>query len=177
MTKKLRKLGLLLWLALTLPVFGFADEKPADNRATGIVLLAHGGATNWNEEVDALARQVDKTLPVEVAFGMASRQAIQDAIDRLVKRGVRKIVAVPLFVSSHSSVVTSTEYLLGLRTVAPVELARYASMSHAGMSHNHGAHSGASASPASDPTAPVQCPVPIRMTPALNAHPLVADIL
>ena len=57
--------------------------------------------------------------PTEVAFGMASRPAIQTAVDRLVERGASSIVAVPLFVSSHSSVITSTEYLLGLRSEAP----------------------------------------------------------
>lgn len=173
MTKKLHKCALLPLLALSIPAFGFADEKPADNRGTGIIVLAHGGAKNWNEEVDALARKVDKSMPAEVAFGMASRQTIQNAIDRLVRRGVRQIAAVPLFVSSHSSVITSTEYLLGLRTVAPPELAGYARMSHGHGEHSHGA----SAGPATDPSSPVQCPVPIRMTAALDAHPLVADIL
>ena len=37
-------------------------------------------------------------------------------------RGVTEIVAVPLFVSSQSSVITSTEYLLGLRVDAPNDL-------------------------------------------------------
>ena len=46
-----------------------------------------------------------------------------------------EIVAVPLFVSSHSSVITSTEYLLGLRAEAPADLAIFAKMTHAG----HGA--------------------------------------
>ena len=39
---------------------------------------------------------------------MATRENIQTAIDRLVARGVTEIIAVPLFVSSWSSVITST---------------------------------------------------------------------
>jgi sirohydrochlorin ferrochelatase len=171
---KLRTSALLLpLLPLLLPCLGAADDRPAGDRATGVLILAHGGAKGWNDEVDALARKVDGTLPAEVAFGMATRQNIQDAIDRLIKRGVREIVAVPLFISSHSSVVTSTEYLLGARPVAPPELAIYAKMSHGHGAHDHGA---APAAP-SDPTSPVKSPVPIRMATALDADPVVAEIL
>ena len=97
---------------------------------TGILLLAHGGSTEWNNRVIELARRIDRTKPVEVAFGMATRRNIQEAVDRLAARGVGEIVAVPLFVSSWSSVVTSTEYLLGLRAQAPPELTLYAKMAH-----------------------------------------------
>ena len=99
--------------------------------APGIVLLAHGGNADWNARVTELAAAVDRTTPTEVAFGMATRANIQAAIDRLVARGVSEIVAVPLFISSWSSIVTSTEYLLGLRDEAPPALARYARMNHA----------------------------------------------
>src|SRR5919106_5983834 len=97
----------------------------------GILLLAHGGRAEWNARVIELAAQVDRTRPTEVAFGMATRANIQAAIDRLVARGVTEIVAVPLFVSSWSSIITSTEYLLGLRADAPAALAMYAKMHHA----------------------------------------------
>ena len=84
------------------------------------------GAADWNERVNALAATLNQTQPVEVAFGMASRPSIQAAVDRLVARGVKSIVAVPLFVSSHSSVVTSTAYLLGLRADMPPDLRMFA---------------------------------------------------
>jgi hypothetical protein len=149
----------------------------------GILLLAHGGQPDWNERVNALASSLGASHPVEVAFGMASRPSIQGAVDRLVARGVRSIVAVPLFVSSHSSVVTSTAYLLGLRADMPADLKIFAKM-------NHGAHGGAAApnaqahaghdqhaAPPVDNTAPVQTQVPIRMTDALNRHTIVGSIL
>jgi hypothetical protein len=47
-------------------------------------------------------------------------------------------------------------------------------MSHG--SSGDGAHAG-HATPAADGMTPVKSPVPIRMTPALNDHPIVADIL
>ena len=141
---------------------------------TGILLLAHGGNAEWNARVTELAGRVNATRPVEVAFGMATRAAIQTAIDKLVARGVTDIVAVPLFVSSWSSVITSTEYLLGLRAEAPAALAAFAKMSHA-PSATSGGHDGHAA--ASDGTTPVRAPVPVRMTSALNDHPIVAEIL
>lgn len=152
---------------------GAEAVKKAGGSGTGILLLAHGGKENWNEEVKKIAAAVDKSMPVEVAFGMATKRNIQDAANRLIKRGVSEIVAVPLFVSSHSSVITSTEYLLGLRKAAPADLAVFAKMDH-----GHGGHdSHQSADNSFDPTTPIKSSVKIRMLPALDRHPLVAEIL
>lgn len=142
---------------------------------TGILLMAHGGRAEWNARVTDLAKTIDASQPTEVAFGMATRANLQGAVDRLVARGVTGIVAVPLFVSSWSSVITSTEYLLGQRAEAPAALAAFARMTH-GSAEGTSGHS-AHAAPSTDATTPVKSPVPIRMTPALNDHPIVADIL
>lgn len=149
----------------------------------GVLLLAHGGDPSWDARVHAVAADAGSRYPVEVALGMASKRTIQEAIDRLEARGVTEIVAVPLFVSSHSSVVAATEYLLGIRAEAPPDLAIFARMDHGSGGHGahetppaaHG-HAGADA-PALDPTTPVRRRVPIRMTRALDDDPLVADIL
>jgi hypothetical protein len=155
-----------------LKTIGRVEARPAQSK-TGILLLAHGGSKQWNNEVTKVASVVNETAPVEVAFGMATKRNIQGAIDRLVARGVGEIIAVPLFVSSHSTVITSTEYLLGLRTVAPKELALFARMDH-----GHGEHQTHKASdPNFDPTSPVKSPARIRMTPALDRHSIVSDIL
>ena len=146
----------------------------------GILLLAHGGSAEWNAHVTTLAGQVNQSKPTEVAFGMATRASLQAAVDRLRARGVTDIVAVPLFVSSWSSVITSTEYLLGQRAVAPPELEIYAKMSHtppapsAAAAPEHAAHADDQVAQAK---VPVTASVPIRMTSALNDHPVVADIL
>ena len=139
------------------------------NDRPGILLLAHGGAREWNERVHALVAELNRDRPVELALGMASRAALQSAADRLTERGVTSVVAVPLFVSSHSSVITSTEYLLGLRKVAPPELPIYAKM-------NHGTGAGA-VDHGADGSAPVVLKVPVAMTAALNRHPLVVEML
>ncbi len=173
--------SLLTVVVMSLGIFGQHHHggqdaqavKKAGGSGTGILLLAHGGKENWNEEVKKIAAAVDRVMPVEVAFGMATKRNIQDAADRLVKRGVTEIVAVPLFVSSHSSVITSTEYLLGLRKDAPAALASFAKMDH-----GYGGHdSHLAADKSFDPTTPIKSSVGIRMLPALDRHPLVAEIL
>lgn len=166
------RIGLLVFVASLSSGPSFAE--------TGILLLAHGGSGEWNTRVVELARTIDRTKPVEVAFGMATRGNIQAAVDRLAARGVTEIVAVPLFVSSWSPVVTSTEYLLGLRAEAPSALALFAKMEHPDpvASPTGASPVGHDAEPTSLGTTPVISKVPIRrMTPALNEHPRVAEIL
>jgi sirohydrochlorin ferrochelatase len=165
-------------------VIGLGLSTQTLAQSKGVLLMAHGGSATWNEHVTKLASEVDRTAPTEVAFGMATRANLQGAVDRLRARGVTEIVAVPLFVSSWSSVITSTEYLLGQRSEAPPELAIFAKMNHSAhgaaasggaASHHGGADHAAPSAP--DPKSRIQSPVPIRMTPALNDHPVVAGIL
>jgi sirohydrochlorin ferrochelatase len=167
---KIRQVVPLLIVALLVARTATAEQ--------GILLLAHGGSEEWNARVTELAAKVGATRPTEIAFGMATRASIQGAVDRLVARDVSEIVAVPLFVSSWSTVITSTEYLLGLRAEAPAALAVFAKMNHApapaspsDAAHVHDAHTPV------DGTTPVASPVPVRMTAALNDHPIAAEIL
>lgn len=147
----------------------------------GVIILAHGGKANWNEEVMKVRAEVDKVYPAEVALGMASRRTIQAAADKLAARGVERIVAVPLFISSHSTVITSTEYLLGKRDDAPADLAKFAKMDHGSGSSDaggHGSHGGGHSShSAYDGTKPIDTKLPVVMTRALDDHPKVAEIL
>jgi sirohydrochlorin ferrochelatase len=192
---RLAALGLCLLGLLAMP--GRALAEPAVAGKTGVLLLAHGGSASWNDRVKALSGKVAEKMPIEVAFGMAARPAIQGAVDKLVAAGVTEIVAVPLFVSDHSSVMTSTAYLLGAREEMPEDLRMFAKMDHS--SHGapaapapstaaagtapatnapHAGHAGhGTPAPAQDNTARVNSPVPIRMTGALGRHRLVAEIL
>jgi sirohydrochlorin ferrochelatase len=162
--------AVLCVLVAAAPVF--AEQAPAK---TGVLLLAHGGQPQWNERVNDVVQRVDRQMPAEVAFGMATRANIKTAIDRLVARGVTSVVAVPLFVSSHSSVITSTEFLLGLRPEAPPDLAKFAKMSHG--SHGGAANEHAGHETAADPASPIKTAVPVRMTSAFNRHALIGAIL
>lgn len=131
---------------------------------TGVLLLAHGGKQEWNEQVLELAAHVDKRYPTEVAFGMASRSSIEKAITRLIDRGATEIAAIPLFISSYSSVMRATEYLLGIRRTIP----HRASVAEHNQQRSHGGN---------DALIPITLPVPLCMSRALDAHPLVAEIL
>lgn len=149
----------------------FALAAPGVVEAQGVLLLAHGGRDDWNREVLELASQVDSTLPVEVAFGMANKRTIQDAVERLAERDVTEIVAVPLFISSHSSVMRATEFLLGSRADAPPQLEAFARMGA------RRASGGPDRDPDFDWTTPLEATAPIAMTTALDSHALVAEIL
>ena len=164
MSKLARRTRLLLALLPALLTPGVVE-------AQGILLLAHGGSDDWNREVLALADRIDSSRPVEVAFGMANKRAIQNAVDRLTERDVSRIVAVPLFISSHSSVLRATEYLLGSRNEAPPELQAFARM---GARRDSGR---ADTDPGLDRTTRVETTVPISVTTALDSHSLVAEIL
>lgn len=135
----------------------------------GILILAHGNhgpgghgvaaghehharPNPWNENVEKVVAALDPKHPTEVAFGMADPPAIQDAVARLEKRGVTRIAAVPLFVSSHSPIIGNTRYILGLQET----LARYTSLKEL-------------------PRATLKAKV--AMSGALDAHPLVSEIL
>ena len=162
----------LLWLLAVSPAAAQTLATPG----AGILLLAHGGQPEWNARVQALAASVNETQPVEVAFGMASRPSIQSAVDRLVARGVTSIVAVPLFISSHSSVVTSTAYLLGVRAEMPEDLKIFAKMNHGAHTLGHEGHPMPPSDP-SDNMRPIEVAVPVAMTAALDHHTIVGSIL
>ena len=160
-----------------------ATPAPATGSKPGILVLAHGGNPAWNANVQEIVRTIDRDQPADVAFGMATRANIQAAIERLEAKGATEIIAVPLFISSHSSIIRSTEYLLGLRKDAPPELARYAKMSHgtlpagtAGVPPGHDAHAGHGAAPSDDGTKPVVTKLRVRMTKALDDHPLLGGV-
>ncbi|MFV1975564.1 MAG: sirohydrochlorin chelatase [Candidatus Scalindua sp.] len=131
----------------------------------GILMLAHGGPSTriiknkenkydqlplWNKTVIDAIRPLEKKYNVEIAFGMADPETIQVAIDRLEEKGAKKIVAVPLFISSYSSIIENTAILLGLRKGPKASLKKLTSTKNS---------------------------VEFVMTSAIDSHPLIAEIL
>jgi hypothetical protein len=166
----------LICLRATRAQNAIAASAGQPNPRIGILLLAHGGSVQtWDEDVRHVADQVDLTMPTEVAFGMATRSSMQAAINRLVARKVTEIVAVPLFISSHSSLIDSISYLLGLRSQQPEDLKMFAAMDNGsgGMAMEHGSIN----HDPSEAMKPFSSPVPIRMASALDHHRIVAEIL
>jgi sirohydrochlorin ferrochelatase len=175
-TRRVGTRARLTALCLGLGMVLSMGAAPASAQDTGILLLAHGGAKEWNTLVNELAARVNQRVPIEVAFGMADRTNIQDAVGRLTTRGVGRIVAVPLFISSHSSVFESSQFLLKARSEAPPALAIFAKMRHGdGTDADAAAHS--EHADHAERMLPVATDLPIRVGPALDHDPVVADIL
>ncbi|HTU12815.1 MAG TPA: CbiX/SirB N-terminal domain-containing protein [Allosphingosinicella sp.] len=84
----------------------------------GILVMAHGGGEAWNADVTQMLAPLGREVPVEAAFGMADPERMQEAVQRLEARGVRRIAVVRLFVSGDSFR-ERTEQILGLRPGAP----------------------------------------------------------
>ena len=88
--------------------------------SVGVLLVAHGGEAGWNARVDSLAAAVRRggvaRGPVAVSFLMgpaASTRRFQDQVALLVRDGAKRIVVVPVLVSSHSGHYEQIRYLAG----------------------------------------------------------------
>ena len=166
----MKRRWLLFWM-LALPAVPMGAENSADLASTGVLILAHGHEQDWNRQVEALTAHFP--FPVELALGMAHKGAISDGVRRLEKRGVGRIVVVPLYISSYSAIIRASAYLLGLAEKAPPELEMFNSMSHGLQDPRAGSAEGEELADLS----PIRSALPIYMTSALDDHPLVAEIL
>ncbi len=145
----MRRALIVTALLLALPHAGHAQQ--------GLLLVAHGAGHEWNARVRQTLAQVEWTGPASVAFLMGEESDTagwQSAVARLVRGGAKEIVVVPLMVSSHGSHYRQIRYYAGELDSLPPELAAH---------DHHGAHA-----------AP---PVPMRVTPALDAAPELAAAL
>ena len=152
----------------------------------GVLILAHGGSSTWNQQVEEAVKPIREKYPVEIAFGMALPRTIQEGIDKLEAKGVNKIVVVPLFISSHSFIIRQTEYLLRKRDMLadPAIIMDHSSggghESHGQQqTNNHDAHSQRGSHTDGDKSSlqPLTFKSEIMLTQALDDHPIVADIL
>lgn len=142
----------------------------------GVLLLAHGGDPSWNSEIETLRARVDAKTPAETALGMADLASLQAAVDRLEKRGVTRIAAVPLFVHSRSEVLDQTRYALGLRA-EPSAVLKAAYEAMAGAHAGHAGHSGHGGHAMTFSTERVKRKARLAMSPALDDDALVSAIL
>ncbi|HWB98146.1 MAG TPA: CbiX/SirB N-terminal domain-containing protein [Bryobacteraceae bacterium] len=133
---------LLIWGAM----FAVVEARAAE---FGVVVVAHGVAWGtWNQEVESRMAELRLPWPMEVSFlSSQDGNTIQRAFDRLAAAGVRKVVVVPLLVSSHSSHVDEIRYYLGL---APKPAEEHIT------------------------TPPVRTALPVRMTHAIDYHQLIS---
>jgi len=108
---------LIMIISLILPAVAAENKEKY-----GILVIAHGSpGEDWCAPVRDAVAEVDLPYPVELGFlEFVPNETINDAIERLDNAGVTKIIAVPLFVSSHSSHIQEIEYVLGLRDTLPM---------------------------------------------------------
>ncbi len=148
---------LLLTASLSLSVapsaLAGAGMAPDPSKEIGVLVLAHGGSDRWNRVVQETVAQAQIKDPTEIAFGMAMHPhevaAIQRAVRKLEGRGIKRLVVVPLLISSASEVMRQYQYVLGLRDHGPWE----------------------------KQVERVSVHVPLVMTPPLDDDPVVSEVL
>ena len=109
--------AITILLSLIAPVVAGAYENTGADEKIGVLVIAHGSPSeSWCSPVRNATDEVDLRYPVELGFlEFVQNETINLAVERLDDAGVTKIIAVPLFVSSHSSHIQEIEYVLGLR--------------------------------------------------------------
>ncbi|HJH30708.1 MAG TPA: hypothetical protein C5S50_00590 [Methanosarcinaceae archaeon] len=110
---------MLLIMIISLIVPAVASEN---QEKYGILVIAHGSPSeSWCSPVRDAVAEVDLPYPVELGFlEFVPNETINDAVERLDNAGVTKIIAIPLFISSHSSHIQEIEYVVGLRDTLPM---------------------------------------------------------
>ncbi|MBI4370358.1 MAG: hypothetical protein HY547_09035 [Elusimicrobia bacterium] len=141
-------------------------EPPA--RPIGVLLLAHGGNAQWNNQIAAVDKALEQVgYPTEAAFGMADVAAMEKALGKLNSKNPAQIVCVPLFINSNSELYDQTAFVLGLKDKPSADFIE--GMKDAGHSGHHG--------PSALDRRRVKAPRPLKLTSGLDDHPYVAQIL
>lgn len=86
----------------------------------GILVLAHGGHTEWNEIVYQAVAPLEKAFAVEYGLVIEDQQAMAKAVKSLEAKGADRIAVVRMFMSGESFLPES-EYLFGVTDQAPSE--------------------------------------------------------
>ena len=100
------------------PRDGSESSAVAAPHQLGVLVMAHGGGADWNEQVRASVSALGESMPLAVAFGMADPHTLQTALDELGTGRAGTIAVVRLFLSGDSFL-HQTEYLFGLRPDPP----------------------------------------------------------
>ncbi len=150
----MRLLLSLLLCGAALPAAPAAGAEPF-----GVLLLGEGGDHRWRQAVLEIRRALGR-VPLEFAPGLADTRAIQKGVEALEAKNVRKIVAVPLCLSSFSEVMDQSRFLLGIREKPSREFL--------GAPHAHDQSLGARR---------VRTRLPLVLTQALDGHPLLVEAL
>jgi hypothetical protein len=127
-----------IFLPLALALAGCATQSPKPQDDFGVLVMAHGGGQQWNDDVLAAVQPLKDEYNIEVAFGMADAASLQQGVKQLEARGARHIGVVRLFISGESFK-ERTEQILGVIPGAPPAPA--ATDEHVGHGGGHAGHS------------------------------------
>ncbi|MBU9723564.1 MULTISPECIES: sirohydrochlorin chelatase [Bacillaceae] len=118
---------------------------------TGVLVIAHGSRDiTWVNLIEDTIEKVNISYPITIGYlELVEGKSIPEAVDHLVSQGIKRIIAVPLFISSGSTHLEEIQYSLGIIPTSRIqtELPR--------MKHN----------------------VDIIWCDPMNHHPLILDIL
>ncbi|MDE2490839.1 MAG: hypothetical protein KGM24_08320 [Elusimicrobia bacterium] len=184
---------LLLALALAAaPAPARAQEFPALGGAAtkpyGVLILAYDVDAKWRRQLADARRQLPGHA-VESVDSAGDAVSVQRAIDRLVARGVSKVVAIPLETDAASTRLEMTLYMFGQRgkpvlDVPAAEKSDFGAPLKApgtpGMPTLKLGGGGTGLPLASGPAGSVKrlkCPVPLVLAPSLDGSTLLVDIL
>jgi sirohydrochlorin cobaltochelatase len=137
--RPLLMIGTLIALAscVSTPPPTTVTKAPPTRPKIGLMLMAHGGDDAWNKNILDAVDPIQREMPVEVAFGMATPTTIQEAAEKLQRRGAKRIVVVRLFISGDSFL-DRTEQILGLTPGAPARPSNALAAMHDHSGHDHG---------------------------------------
>lgn len=119
--------NVLRWLKKTANAY-----LPATAEEIGVVIMPHGANQVWNDAVERMVAPLKTAHQIEMAFGMGDPAVIQNAVERLESRNIRRIVFVRLYALARH-LKDRTDYVLGLADAPP--------------SSGHGGHDGRRVAP------------------------------
>ncbi len=130
---------------------------------TGLLVVAHGANQPWNDGVRKVVEQVRWSGPVATAFLMGPEAGTSGwgaGVTALTQAGAKRIVVVPLMVSSAGAHFEQVRFYAGEIAELPKALAAHAQGGPGGHGGHadHGSHHGAPS-------------VPMTVTPALDDAP------
>ncbi|MEA3323676.1 MAG: CbiX/SirB N-terminal domain-containing protein [Euryarchaeota archaeon] len=188
--------AITILVSLIAPVVSGAYESDGAAEKIGVLVVAHGSPSeSWCSPVRNATDEMDLPYPVELGFlEFVPNETINLAVDGLDDAGVTKIIAVPLFISSHSSHIQEIEYVLGLRDALPlttenvvvegVEIERTVThkggqyiISRVALEADTDGDLQATGHPEDDPLVPVETDSEIVLTAAMDDHWLMAGIV
>lgn len=93
------------------------ETNPQSNEKIGVLLIGHGSSLlEGNSVLYELTEMYEKIsdYPVEAGFMNIEKPTIPTALNKLSKRGVTKIIAMPIFLAHGLHTKQDIPYMLGL---------------------------------------------------------------